>query len=276
MTKQEPVKVHEKDTKTKQKTQFSTRMPSPEVVNDFKKFVKTKYDGHYYSYAGLELDIAIKKHLRDNKVEGYVNQDMDSFYGSSAAHTNLKSPDYFLIEHLKMTYSEGDMVSFRDLANVMRKESNLKDPRTHRSHVDTLEAISILIRVDEGRYDTYYYKKAPEMTITELKNKKVEKNKIYSLLVKENYQGRIISTSQFEKITHLKGQNTENALDELEDLNLIKYISPGLWRVIDTNETPIEKVPTKQNIPISDSEDYLSQLSNAKPAKDGYGVIKRR
>jgi len=275
MTKQEPFKVHEKDTKTKQKTQFSTRMPSSEVVNDFKKFVKAKYDGHYYSYSGLELDIAIKKHLRDNKVEGYVNQDLDSFYGSSAAHTNLKSPDYFLIEHLKMSYSEGDIVYFRDLADVMRKESNLKDPRTHKSHVDNLEAISNLIRVDDVRYDTYYYKKAPEMTITELKNKKAEENKIYSLLLKQNYPGRKISISQFEKITRLKGQDIENALVNLESLNLIEYISPGVWYVNDMNETPIEKVPPKLNIPINDSNDYLSRLSNAKTPGENKGVIKR-
>lgn len=268
-----PFKVHEKDTKIKQITQFSFRVSSPELIRDFNQFVRAKYNGHYYGFFGLELEIAIKKHLRDNKVDGYVNQDPDSFYGSSVAHTNLKSVDYFLIDFLNENYSKGQIVSFRDMANVMREKLDLTDPRTHKNHVDKLEATKTLIRVDETLSDKYFYKKAPDMAT--MKTMNISRNKFYSLLLKHDFQGKNITTKQFESITALKESEAKNALKELETLDLLRFVCPGKWRVKDIKENNYGKVSTVAVSANNNCDNYLSQLCCAKSPKENKGAVKR-
>lgn len=260
MTKKGPIKVHEKNTIPKRKTQISVRIPNEYIWKDFKRFVREKYGGHDYYYTGLEVETAFKKHLRDHKIDGY--QDIN--LGPTVAHTKLLSADYDLLEYLEMMHEKGDVISHEELVNAMIIECDLRDDRTHNKHIRALVAKKILIKAGEDEDELYYYKQVPDEIPDTIKRQKILKDEHYSILVKNGFVNKEITVNELKNIWGLK-TDFKPIIKKLEDKNLLEDIAIGKWRVLDMNNTD-EYFESPQIY--SETADYLKALESAKPLKD--------
>lgn len=267
MTKKGPIKVHEKNTKIKRKKQISVRIPNEYVWEDFKRMIREKYDGHEYSYTGMELEIAMIKHMRDHKIEGYH----DINFGPTVAHTKLSSEYYVLMEYLEMMHEKGDVISYEELANVMVDECGRIDDRTHNKHIRLLVVKKILIKAGEDEDKLYYYKKVPDEIPDTLKRQKILKDEHYSLLIKNGFLNKEITINKLRKILGLKN-NAEAIIQKLEDKNLLKNTGIGKWMVLDLDNGDEFRETPKFD---SEATDYLTDLASAKPYKDRSGKIIR-
>lgn len=267
MTKKGPIKVHEKNTKIQRKKQLSVRIPNGYVWEDFKKMVRDKYGGHEYSYVGMELEMAMKKHMRDHNIEGY--QDIN--FGPTVAHTKLSSEYYVLMEYLEMMHEKGDVISYDELANVMVNECGRIDDRTHNKHIRLLVVKKILIKAGEDEDKLYYYKKVPDEIPNTIRVQKNLKDEHYSILVKNGLVNKEITINKLRKVLGQKN-NEQAIIQKLEDKNLLINTGIGRWMVLDMNN--VDEFSKK---PQFDSEvtDYLTDLASAKPYKDRPGKIIR-
>ncbi|AEG18697.1 hypothetical protein [Methanobacterium paludis] len=162
---------------------LQVRIPHPGVWTDFENFVKGKY-GHTYATLALEVEQA----LIDKMVtEGYgIYKEYQKPENKSTIsnpqkighiHIIKKNPKIFC-RYLYENYPNNAEISFRKLRDIIIEQTGRTHLDTHRSYVDSLQALNILrpLFIENDRYKNYKFikKNIPESLIFEFKQYALE------------------------------------------------------------------------------------------------------
>jgi hypothetical protein len=133
------------------------KIPNGEVWKDFKEFVEDKHEASR-TVTGIEVQKALKYHMA---MEGWKNYPEMIHEGiltekPPARSHKICSADRILIQEIYKEFEIGKEIPFNYLAKIMRKECDLKDKRTHKTHIEVLIANGVLEETiyDEGNMYT--------------------------------------------------------------------------------------------------------------------------
>lgn len=234
---QKPIKVAEKDTITNRQKKLQYYVDDPNnVINEFEKYVRSKY-GFTRGIIGKEVIAAFENHLTINHFGVYKNRSIDLFNFEGPAHKQLKTNHEILLKLLEKNYKESEVVKFKDIQDIIRREFNRTDRRTHKSYVDALRSRELLIQPDGvPDYDYYFFKELPAPRegrpsfVVDVQTKLIfPGNKIYSLLPED---GSSITIGQIRRMTTLKEADIMTGINQLENLGLLKTVRIGTFKKI--------------------------------------------
>ncbi len=138
----------------------------------------------------------------------FKNKSLDFTDFIGPAHKHLKTDQKMLLSCLEESYQEADVIKFKDIQDIIRREFDRKDHRTHKSYVDALRSRELLIQPDGVKdYDYYFFKEIPQARegrpayVVDVQTKLVfPGNKLYDLLP----QSGNMFTSAITKMTSMK------------------------------------------------------------------------
>lgn len=233
---QNPVKVAEKDTINQKdsKLQYYVRDRNG-TIKLFEAFVRSKY-GFTKGIIGQELLEAMENHMALYGFGIFKHKSLDFLGDHGPAHIHLKSTHEILLTHLEEKYQTTDVIKFKDIQNIIRKEFNRTDRRTHKSYTDALCAADFLIQPDGVKdYDYYFFKEIPQPRegrpayVVDVQTRLVfPGNKLYDLLPG---QGEVFTVQRLRKMTTLKDADFQAGLKQLTELKIIRNVGIGQFIV---------------------------------------------
>jgi len=235
--KQKPVKVAEKDTIEKRHTKLQCFIDNSDcVLDDFRKFLISKY-GFVNGIYGKELSESLKDRMARHGYGPYKQRSLDYLGEGSPAHKQLKTNHEILLKLLEKNYKESEVVKFKDIQDIIRREFNRTDRRTHKSYVDALRSRELLIQPDGvPDYDYYFFKELPAPRegrpsfVVDVQTKLIfPGNKIYALLPEDSSS---ITIGQIRRMTTLKEADIMTGINQLENLGLLKTVRIGTFKKI--------------------------------------------
>lgn len=234
--RQKPVKVHERDTVTNRQKKLQYIVDDPNnVTGEFEKFVRTKY-GFTKGIIGKELIEALENHLALHNFGPFKNKSLDFTDFLGPAHKHLKSNHQTLLSHLEDLFQEGEVIKFKQIQDVIRREFGRTDRRTHKSYVDALRSRELLIQPDGVRdYEYYFFKEQPQARenrptpVVDVQTRLVfPGNKVFELLPGP---GTTFTVQRLRKMTTLKDADFQTGLKQLTQFGIISDVGIGKFRV---------------------------------------------
>lgn len=191
---------------------------------------------------GKEIIEALENHLALHNFGPFKNKSIDFTDFIGPAHKHLKSNHDLLVSCLEELYQEADVIKFKQIQDIIRREFGRTDRRTHKSYVDALRSRDLLIQPDGVKdYDYYFFKELPAPRegrpsfVVDVQTKLVfPGNKVYALLPED---GSSISIDQMRSLTTLKDADIMTGIKQLETLGLLKLVGIGNFKKIPTEDS---------------------------------------